>query len=132
MVDYPPKGEREYFDEDFRNQLKQVNDASIRVSDSNIQTNAFVQLLNNKIIPEYNTFQKHISRVTLAVAILSLIAIGSSAYFSALGVTSRDVKELRQQLERNNAILDNIARHQQGIDSVLKRIVSDTSHHKDR
>lgn len=124
------KGERQYFDDEFRNQTAKVNEAVIKASESTTETNASIKSLNDVIIPRFNSFQQRTSVVTLIVAGLSLVAILFSAYYASTGVTSKDVEALRQQLEKNRSALDSIARQEKGVDSALRKILGDTSRNR--
>jgi hypothetical protein len=123
-------GERQYFDDEFRNQMKQVNDAAIKASNSSIETNASIKTLNEVIIPRINKFQTTATVVTLVIAFLSFIAIALSAYIAKSGVSSADVQALRRQMATNTAILDSFKKYEQEIDSSLRKMANDTSRRK--
>jgi hypothetical protein len=102
----------------------------MQASLSTTETNASIKSLNEVIIPRINTFQQRATIVTLIVAGLSLLAIAFSAYYASSGVTSGDVKLLRQQMETNTSILDSLRRYEKEIDSSLRKIASDTGRRK--
>jgi hypothetical protein len=117
-------GERQYFDDEFRNQVTRLNAVSIQANKSSIET--------NKSIRSLNSFQKWVSTATAFVAVASFVAIYYSAKYAKAGVTSADVQALTQQIKKNTTILDSVRRYEKGIDSSLRKITSDTSPRKSR
>jgi hypothetical protein len=80
----------------------------------------------NNALRSFNAFQKTISRLTLAVAAISLIAIGLSAYYASLGATAEEFLKINNTLQNNTRILDSIRIYQKGIDSSVRKAVKDS------
>jgi hypothetical protein len=90
-----------------------------------LATNKSVKELND-LLPKFNKNQLRLTRIAVAVAAISLIAVGVSAYYASRGITSDQLDATNVILQRNEQILDSIRLHQNKIDATLQKAVKDS------
>jgi len=93
-------------------------------------TNSSFKILNEEIIPNNNILQRNIGYSTMGIAVLSLLAIAFSAYYSSKGVTSEDIRSLKSEIQDNRKLLDKMQQFQKGIDSSLQIMAKDSLNSK--
>jgi hypothetical protein len=94
-----------------------------------LETNTSVKTLNEQV-PKFNTIQIRLTIITSIIAVLSLVAIGVSAYYSSKSITGSQFDSTNKILERNTMILDSIRNYQKEIDSSLNKAVKDSFYRK--
>jgi hypothetical protein len=92
---------------------------------STLATNESVKNLN-KLLPEYYQRQLRLTRVTIWVAAVSLMAVLFPAYFSSKFITGAQFDRTNALLQRDMQILDSIRLHERAIDNTLQKAVKDS------
>jgi len=92
---------------------------------STLATNESVKNLS-KLLPEYYQRQIRLTRVTIWVTAVSLMAVLFSAYFSSKSITGAQFDRTKDLIQHDTQILDSIRLHERAIDNTLQKAVKDS------
>jgi hypothetical protein len=97
---------------------------------STIQANLSSKHINEVVIPRFNKRQTNLTWLTLGIATLSLAAISISAFYARESVTGKQLQQLTKAIQDSHISLNKMQQSQSGIDSSLRKAVTDSFYRK--